>query len=140
VRALLDTCVLSEIRRPKGNPGVRKAVDALDSEDIFISVVSIAEISKGVSLLEDGKKKRELAAWLQGLERHHSDRILPVDLETAHIWGELTAAAQKAGRQVPAMDGMIAATAHRHGLHVMTRNVEDFAATGVLLLDPWEDA
>jgi predicted nucleic acid-binding protein len=140
VRVLLDTCVLSEIRRPKGNAAVKKAVDDLDSEDLFVSVVSIGEIAKGISLLPEGPKKRELAAWLQALERHHGDRLLSLDLETAHIWGELTAAAEKTrpGYTVPVADGLIAATAHRHGLHVMTCNVDDFKPTGVLLLNPWE--
>lgn len=71
------------------------------------------------------------------LERYYADRVLPVDLETSHTWGELTAAAQKAGKIVPASDGLIAATGRRHGIHVMTRNTEHFEPTGVLLLNPW---
>lgn len=138
MRVLLDTCVLSEIRRPKGNAAVKAAVAGIEGTDLFISVLSVAEITKGISLLEEGQRKRELAAWLQTLEHHHADRILPLDLETAHIWGELVAAAQKAGKVLPAVDGLIAATAHRHGLHVMTRNVDDFSATGALLLNPWD--
>lgn len=138
MRVLLDTCVLSETRRQKGHPGVKAAVAALDADDLFVSVLTIAEITKGISLLDDGQHKRELAAWLQTLEQQYVDRILTIDVETAHIWGELVAAAQKSGRVLPAVDGLIAATAHRHGLHVMTRNVDDFASTGVLLLNPWE--
>jgi toxin FitB len=137
LRVLLDTCVLSELRRPKGDPGVRRAVDALGSDDLFVSVLSVGEIAKGIALLEESKNKRNLQAWLQALERHYADRVLPVDLETSHIWGELTAAAQKTGKIVPASDGLIAATARRHGLHVMTRNTEHFEPTGVLLLNPW---
>ena len=68
---------------------------------------------------------------------YYADRVLPVDLETSHTWGELAAAAQRAGKIAPASDGLIAATARRHGLHVMTRNTEHFAPTGVLLLNPW---
>jgi predicted nucleic acid-binding protein len=71
------------------------------------------------------------------VERHYADRVLPVDLETSHIWGELTAAAQKIGKIIPASDGLIAATARRHGLHVMTRNTEHFEPTGVMLVNPW---
>ncbi len=142
MRVLLDTCVLSEIRHPKGSPAVKKAVADLDNDDIFVSILSIGEISKGVSLLADGARKRELTAWLRALEHHHADRLLPVDLETAHIWGELTAAAESARPKhtIPAIDGLIAATAHRHGLHVMTRNVDDFKPTGVLLINPWDSA
>jgi predicted nucleic acid-binding protein len=140
VRVLLDTCVLSEIRHPQGNAAVKKAVSDLDSDDIFISVLSVGEIAKGIALLRDGARKRELAAWLQALELHHEDQILPIDLETAHIWGELTIAAEAArpGYRVPAVDGLLAATANRHGLRVMTRNVDDFKPTGVLLINPWE--
>jgi predicted nucleic acid-binding protein len=137
MRVLLDTCVLSELRRPKGHPAVRGAVEALESDSLFVSVVSIGEIAKGIALLREGKNKRELQAWLQALERYYADRVLPVDLETSRTWGELTAAAQKAGKIVPASDGLIAATARRHGLHVMTRNTEHFEPAGVLLLSPW---
>jgi predicted nucleic acid-binding protein len=137
VRVLLDTCVLSELRRPKGYSAVRRAVEALESDSLFVSVVSIGEIAKGIALLREGKNRRGLQAWLQALERYYADRVLPIDLETSHTWGELTAAAQKAGKTVPASDGLIAATARRHGLHVMTRNTEHFEPTGVLLLNPW---
>jgi len=137
LRLLLDTCVLSELRRPKGHPGVRRAVDALDNAALFVSVVSIGEIAKGIALLKESQNKRALRGWLQALERDYADRLLPVDLETSHIWGELTAAAQKSGKTVPASDGLIAATAQRHGLHIMTRNTEHFEPTGVLLINPW---
>jgi predicted nucleic acid-binding protein len=134
---LLDTCVLSELRHSNGDPGVRRAVDAFDSESLFVSVLSIGEIAKGIALLRESRNKRALQSWLQALERLYADRLLPVDLETSRIWGELTASAQRAGRTVPASDGLIAATARRHGLHVMTRNIADFEPTGVLLLNPW---
>jgi predicted nucleic acid-binding protein len=137
VRVLLDTCVLSELRRPKGHPAVRREVEALESDSLFVSVVPIGEIAKGIALLREGKNKRELQAWLQALERYYADRVLPVDIETSHTWGELTDAAQKAGKTVPASDDLIAATARRHGLHVMTRNTEHFEPRGVLLLNPW---
>ena len=96
-------------------------------------------IAKGIALLRESKNKRELQAWLQALGRYYADRVLPVDLETSHTWGELTAAAQRAVKTVFASDGLIAATARRHGLHVMTRNTEDFAPMGVSLLNPWTD-
>jgi predicted nucleic acid-binding protein len=139
VRVLLDTCVLSELRHPKGDAGVRRAVDAFDSASLFVSVLSIGEIAKGIALLKEGQNKRTLQIWLQTLERHYGDRLLSVDLETSRIWGELTASAQRLGRTVPASDGLIAATARRHGLHVMTRNTADFEPTGVLTLNPWAD-
>jgi toxin FitB len=138
VRVLLDTCVLSELRHPKGNPGVRQAVDGCNEEELFVSVISIGEILKGISLLRENPRRQALETWLQTLERDYGDRLLSIDLETTRLWGELTVSAQKAGRVVHATDGLIAATALRHGLRVMTRNTADFEPTGVLLLNPWE--
>ena len=140
MRVLLDTCVLSELRLPKPDAGIARAIRALDNEDLFVSVISISEIAKGLALLKDGQKKRLLQTWLHALERHYGDRFLPIDLETSRMWGELTAAAQKAGRTIPASDALIAATARRHGLYIMTRNTADFEPSSVPLLNPWEDA
>jgi len=137
VRVLLDTCVLSEVRRPKGDPAVRRAVSELDDKNLFVSVLSIGEIAQGITLLPESAKRRALQGWLETIERFYGDRLLPVDLETSRIWGELTAAARKGGKTVPAGDGLIAATARRHGLHVMTRNTADFESTGVLVLNPF---
>jgi len=139
VRALLDTCVLSELRKPQADAGLCQAVNEMLDEDLFVSVISIGEIAKGIALLDDSRRKRELQSWLQALESDYAARILPVDRETAHIWGELTAAAQKRGRIIAASDGLIAATARSHGLHVMTRNVFDFEPTGALLINPWTE-
>jgi toxin FitB len=139
VRVLLDTCVLSDLRHPKGDARVRRAVDALNADSLFVSVLSIGEIAKGIALLRESQNKRTLQSWLQTLERVYGDRVLPVDLETCRIWGELTVAAQKSGRTVPAIDGLIAASARQHGLHVMTRNTADFESMGVLLLNPWAE-
>ena len=105
-----------------------------------MSAISIGEIVNGVELLPDGQKKRRLQTWLRTLERHYGDRLLPIDVETCRMWGQLTAAARKKGRPVPASDGLIAATALRHGLYVMTRNTADFEPCGVLLLNPWKNA
>ncbi len=138
MRVLLDTCVLSELRGPKAHPRVRQAVETCNEDDIFVSVISVGEFSKGISLLRESPKRRALETWLKALERDYSERLLGIDLETCRLWGELTAAAQKAGQTVPATDGLIAATALRHGLHVMTRNTTGFEPTGVMLLNPWQ--
>lgn len=137
MRVLLDTCVLSELRKPQADAGVRQAVDEIPDDDLFVSVISIGEIAKGIALLDDSRRKRDLQSCLQALERDYADRIVQVDRETAHIWGELTAAARKNGRLVSASDGLIAASARRHGLHVMTRIIADFEPTGAMLLNPW---
>ncbi|TXH70279.1 MAG: type II toxin-antitoxin system VapC family toxin [Thiothrix sp.] len=140
MRVLLDTCVLSELRKPTCPPQVRQALATQQDTDLFVSVVTIGEITKGIALLDDSQRKRDLRSWLNTLETHYHDRILPIDLETVRIWGEFTAKAQRLGRIVAVNDGLIAATALRHGLTVMTRNTSDFIATGALLFNPWEDA
>lgn len=140
MKVLLDTCVLSELRREDGNVAVRRAVESFASSDLYVSVLTFGEIVKGISLLAPGRKKQELEQWLLGLERHYADHILPVDIETGRIWGEITAHARTSGFTLPTADGLIAATALRHGLHLMTRNTSDFSATGVLLINPWEQS
>ena len=137
MKVLLDTCVLSELRHPKGHPGVRRAVAALHEEELFMSVISVGEILKGISLLAEGPRKHVLASWLDTLEKDYRDRILSVDRDICRRWGELTAGAQRAGRSVSATDGLIAATALHHGLQVMTRDTADFEPTGVPLFNPW---
>jgi len=136
---LLDTCVISEIRREQGRPRVRAQVGAIRNRDLFLSVITVGELTKGITLLPAGRKKDALSEWLLVLEQDYAERILPVDAETARVWGELTAAAQSGGKTVSVSDGLIAATAIRHGLHVMTRNVSDFRDTGAMLINPWED-
>jgi predicted nucleic acid-binding protein len=140
MKALLDTCVVAELRRPGGHPGVKSAVAELPDENLYLSVLTVGEIAKGIGLLVAGRKKKALASWLNQIETNFADRILAIDAETAGLWGELTARAQKKGRIIPAVDGLLAATALRHGLHVMTRNTTHFQASGALVLDPWQDS
>ncbi len=138
MRVLLDTCVVSEIQRKNGNVLVREAVNSLPNQDIFLSVLTIGEIVRGINQLEPGRKKYSLQQWVQTLENNFTGQILSIDIEISTIWGELTAQGRKHDKTIPAVDGLIAATAKRHGLHVMTRNVSDFSTTGVMLLNPWE--
>lgn len=137
MRVLLDTCALAELRKPRPDPAVVAAVKAVPDEKLFLSALSVGEIAKGTALLPAGKKRNELTAWLVALEREFRERILPVDVEIARTWGEMTARAQKKGLIVAPTDGLIAATAMRHNLHVMTRNEKDFQPTGVRVVNPW---
>lgn len=134
---LLDTCVLSEIRKAEGSPAVKAAVARLAPDRVFLSVLTVGEVANGIARLADGAKRRGLALWFDGLLLYYADRILGVDVATARLWGEMTATAPQAGHSVAVADGLIAATALRHGLDVMTRNVGDFAPTGVRVIDPW---
>jgi hypothetical protein len=138
MRTLIDTDVLSEARKPDGHAMVKQRLAAAEPNDLFISVISIGEITHGIARLPAGTKRRELEAWLGVTERHFADRILPIDRDIAQLWGEITAKAANAGRTLHAADGLIAATALHHGLRIMTRNVKDYGVTGVLLSNPWE--
>lgn len=137
MKFLLDTCALAELRHPKGDRQVKEWVARLPEDSTFLSVLVIGEIQKGISLLPAGKRRRELEFWLQGLQTTFPERILPIDQEVARIWGERIAFAQKKGIVVPAIDGLLAATAICHGLHVVTRNTSHFDASGALVCNPW---
>jgi len=137
---LVDTCVLSELQRRQGNVQVRERFESLAEADIYLSVLTLGELKKGIEKLKRSARKKSLAAWFEQVVLSAQNRILPIDQETAVIWGEVTAKSEKQGRSIPAVDGLIAATALRHGLHLMTRNVSDFEPTGVMLLNPWDDA
>ncbi len=139
MRALLDTCVISELRRPQGEPRVRAAVARLEPDALYLSVVVLGELVRGVERLPGGRKRRELAAWLTTLETTYADRILPIDVNVARLWGEVTGTAQSKGHNLPVADGLVAATALRHGLHLFTRNVTDFAHSGARVFNPWTD-
>jgi predicted nucleic acid-binding protein len=138
MKILLDTCVLAELQNPQGRDSVKDAVMRIDDDSLFLSVLTLSEIAKGITLLAPGKRKQTLSQWCNGLEAQFSNRILPIEAETAHMWGELTARAQKTGVTIPAADGLIAATALKYGMHIMTRNTRHFEASGAMVIDPFK--
>jgi predicted nucleic acid-binding protein len=113
VNVLPDTNILAELVKPNGNPAVHAALAEIPSPDVFLSVLTVGEIVMGIALLAPGPKRTHLNGWLAGLERGYGDRVLPVDVETARIWGELTARARTRGIVIPSADGLLAATALR---------------------------
>ncbi len=133
---LIDTNVLSELRRPQPDASVVAWVAARPPATLFISVLTLAELKKGIARLPPSARKTALADWLDvELPAYFLGRILAVDVPVALRWGELVAAA---GRPLPAIDAMLAATASVHGLSLVTRNVRDFEGLGVVVIDPWE--
>lgn len=108
-------------------------------ESLFLSVLTLVEIEKGLALLDPGRRQKALAAWLGELKAVYAARILPVDETVAAIWGRMTADLRRRGRMLKAVDGLIAATALGRGFSVVTRNVPDFEGTGVALVNPWAD-
>lgn len=140
MRFLLDTNVLSEAARPNPNPGLAEWLDAQSTLDLSISVLTLGEIRKGILLLPEGRKRERLHQWLRAdLTRQFTDRILPVDQGVALAWGRLAAEGRSSGRRLPAVDGLLLATAARHDLTFVTRNARDCADRGVPVLDPWSD-
>ena len=134
MKLLLDTCIITELRHPKCDFSIKTTLTPFDDEDLFISVLTIGEIAKGIFLLPESRKKYELTTWLNGLEQKFADRILQIDRDVAFLWGELTARAKTDGITVPPSDGLIAATALHYGLHVMTKNVKHFNGTGAFMM------
>ena len=133
---MICTCALSEPVEPRPSGQVADWFDAASPDALFVSVLTLGEIRKGIERLGDGRRHARIVAWLESaLPAWFEDRVLPFDTRIADEWGRLMARA----RNIPAVDGLIAATALRRRLTIVTRNEADFAATGVDLLNPWTD-
>ncbi len=136
---LLDTCVISELVKPRPEKRVIKWISTQEESQLFLSVITIGEIQKGISKLAESRKKAALHTWLQtDLAERFSGRILPIDYQTALNWGAMQAAAEKTGIILPAIDSLIAAQGITHRMTVATRNIDDMRASGALLYNPWQ--
>lgn len=137
---LLDTNVLSEVQRPRPEAAVLSWLDQVDEERVYLSVITVAELARGVALLPEGRRKSDLANWLEtDLLERFAHRLLDADSQSAVLWGRLMSDAKRAGRHLSAMDGWIAAIALRHGLCLVTRNVRDFQSLGLQIHNPWPE-
>jgi predicted nucleic acid-binding protein len=136
---LLDTCVLSEYARKAPASNVIAWLDEQEEASLFISVISLGEIEKGILKLRasDARRSQKLTAWLGKVEQRFAGRILPLDTAALHVWAQLAAHAELAGKALPVMDGLLMAITQCHGLTVVTRNVQDFAYYPQVL-NPWE--
>jgi len=136
---LLDTCALSEYARKVPTPQVIAWLDEQDESSLFISVITLGEIEKGILKLRgsDPRRSQKLTDWLGKVEQRFAGRILPLDAASLHVWAQLAAAAELAGQPLPVMDGLLMATAQCHGLTVVTRNVQDFAFYPQVF-NPWD--
>jgi predicted nucleic acid-binding protein len=135
---LLDTCVLSEYAKKSPASEVISWLDDQDETSLFISVISLGEIEKGILKLRTGDPRRsqKLTAWLGKVEQRFAGRILPLDATAFHVWAQITAHAEATGQSVPVIDSLIMATAQCHGLTVVTRNVQNFALYPQVF-NPW---
>lgn len=135
---LVDTNVISEILRPAPDAHVAAWSQRTARPTLFLSVVSMGELRKGVTILPASARRTQLEKSIEAQVPHWFEgRILPVTQAVAERWGELDGTRQLAGRPLNAPDGMIAATALEHDLTMVTRNVKDFAGLGVDLINPW---
>jgi toxin FitB len=135
---LLDTNCISELVRTKPEPRVLAWMDAADESLLYLSVLTLGEIRKGLAVLPQSKRRSHLETWLElELQARFSGRILPIDAAIADRWGLLAAEAKRKGISLSAIDGLLAATAIHHNLTLVSRNVGDFA-THVPILNPWD--
>ena len=141
MRFLLDTCVISELIKPRPSRIVDEWLDAQPEEHVFLSVLTLGEIARGVLLMPDGQKKRRLETWLQHeLKPRFAGRWISVNEEIAERWGIIRVNAARQGLTMPVIDGLIAATALVHGMTLVTRHDADVRASGVIVLNPWKQA
>lgn len=135
---LLDTNVVSDLRKPRPNPGLAAWISSAAEEALFLSVLSIGELRIGIAIQTDAKKRAALEAWfVSDLIPRFAGRILAFDLEVAHQWGRIEGRARLGSGKLPVVDSQLAATAVHHGLTLVTNNEGDFSRTGVSILNPW---
>jgi len=137
---LLDTNCVSELVRAQPEPRVMEWMEATDEGTLYLSVLTLGEIRKGLAGLAQGRRRTRLETWLKvDLQARFSGRILAIDAPVADLWGLLAARAKSRGTPLPIIDGLLAATALHHDLTVVTRNGGDFAVGQVPVLNPWQE-
>lgn len=132
---LLDTNVVSETRRLRMHGGVRQFFDGTDPARLFISVLTLGELRRGIAMKarSDASAAQSLAGWVDGIEHGFTESILPICKDVAGLWGKLSA-----DRPRPVIDTLIAATALTHGMVLVTRNAKDVEGLGLTVLNPWQ--
>jgi predicted nucleic acid-binding protein len=139
MRFLLDTCVISELVAKQPDPALVQWVDGTAEEKLYLSVIAIGEIKKGIERLPDSRRKSELIKWLEGdLLVRFKNKILSIDTDVMLVWGELCANLERQGRKMPAIDSLIAAIAMHGKLDLVTRNEADFVHTDIAVVNPWK--
>ncbi len=136
---LLDTCVISELLKPRPDQRVIKWIDGHSEESMYLSALTVGEIQKGIAKLSDTKRKAVMQHWLDtDLRERFSERIISIDVDVAATWGQIEGQAERQGRPIPTIDGLLGATAIAHNLTVVTRDAHDIGRTGARVVDPWK--
>ena len=136
---LMDTCVISEIVKPAPSSRVIMWINSIPSERLFLCSLTIGEIRKGLTKLPESKKKERLTDWLNTLLENYQDRIHSIDITVAENWGVMQGKAENEGMPMSSIDSLIAATSYTHNLILVTRNEEDFQASKLSIINPWND-
>ena len=137
---ILDTNVISELVSAQPNSNVIHWMEEADPESIFLSVIAIGGLKKGIEKLPNSKRKESLDKWLhEDLLVRFQNHLLSIDAETMLIWGSINARLEIAGRPISAIDSLLAATAQQHNFTLVTRNTTHFGNTGIILINPWEN-
>jgi predicted nucleic acid-binding protein len=136
---LLDTNIISELVKPKPEANVTEWVENTDESLLYLSVLTLGEIRRGIAALPQSRRRATLEAWLdKDLRTRFEGRILVIDQEVADRWGLLTAAARNSGIVLPVIDGLLAATALENNLTLVTRDTGQIPSMGVAVFNPWE--
>ncbi len=138
MRYLIDNCVFSEYAKLRRNSAVTDWVESQDQESVFISVLTVGEIEKGIIRMPPSRRKTALEAFLENLIKRFDDHILDLTTSTLRRWALMVGQLEKSGRTLPVIDSLIAATALEHDLTIVTRNEADFEPTGVKILNLWQ--
>ena len=135
---LLDTCVVSELVRPRPKASVVRWVLERDEDELFLSVITIGVLEKGIARLPDSPKRVALRQWVRReLTDRFRDRLLAVDAGVAARWGALAGASEARGQPLPVIDSLIAATSLHHDFTVVTRHTDDLERCGARCFNPW---
>jgi predicted nucleic acid-binding protein len=137
---LLDTNVISELIKPLPEANVTTWIERIDESLLYLSVLTLGEIRRGIAVLPQSRRRATLEAWLdKELRARFEDRILAIDYEVADRWGLLTAVARSNGIVLPVIDGLLAATALEHNLTLVTRDTRQIPSMGAAVFNPWEN-
>lgn len=135
---LLDTCTISELIKPRPEPAVVDWIRNQAEDRLNLSVVTLGEIEKGIVKLRDEARQQKLRSWVEkDLQRRFEGRLLAITPEIAQLWGRVQGEAERRGRKMPVLDGLIAATALHFDFAVVTRNTDDLEPSGVEVVNPW---
>ncbi|MDJ0680185.1 MAG: type II toxin-antitoxin system VapC family toxin [Xenococcaceae cyanobacterium MO_167.B52] len=137
---LLDTCVLSEYVKKNPNYQVINWLDNQDETSLYVSIISIAELKKGIIRIQSSKPNRyhKLRNWLQKLEQRFHSRILPLDENIMNTWATICGQSEAKGNKLPVIDSFIAATAYQYDMIIVTRNIADFSFSSIKVFSPWD--